>query len=264
MKRCLLSSWLDKDTRKRVIHYLFPQVCMVCGKVLDDGCNSVTKLGNLGICITCLSKLPIRLPEERVMDCLSDPYDEDPIPDFQVWSLFHYDMPVTMLLRRLKFQNGEYCGEMLGKLMARELERDLPFHPDCVIPIPLSEKRLASRGYNQAAVLGGEIAKRLNIPLLEGALVRTRHTRQQSRYVEPGRRMENVASAFGVEETWEVEGLKILLIDDILTSGATLHEAARVLLEQKAGCVLGVTCASHRRTSRQKDEKDTKKSTKCH
>lgn len=248
---------LDKEHWKEVVHYFFPTVCIVCGKVLVEGQNSTPQLKAMGLCKTCLSQLPLRVGEERVHPCLSDPYEEDPVPDLQVWVLFHYEMPVTSLLRRLKFNDGEYCGLALGKLMGRELRYDLPFRPDAVVPIPLSEKRLEKRGYNQAGIIAGEIAKALGVPLLQEVLFRKRHTKQQSRFSDPLVRQKNIEGAFGVKEDWDIEGLRILVVDDILTTGATIHEAAKALISAGAGDVLGVVCASHRVVSRQKDEKET-------
>ena len=254
----------DKETWRAVLRYFFPPVCITCGRVLVNGYNSNSALISLGICRTCLSQLPVRLSEERLMPCLSDAYEEDPVPDLQAWALFHYEMPITSLLRRLKFQNGEYCGTMLGKLMGREILHDLPYQPDAVVPIPLSEKRRAARGYNQAALLAQEIAASLQVPMLEEVLFRKRHTKQQSRFSDPLVRQKNIEGAFGVREDWDIEGLRILVVDDILTSGATIHEAARTLVSAGAGDVLGVVCASHRAVSRQKDEKEIKNRTKCH
>ena len=155
-------------------------------------------------------------------------------------------MPVTKLLRNLKFQSWLYAGKLLGHLIAREFPDDLPVRWDAVIPVPLSRQRMRKRGYNQASVLGAELAEKLGIPLLEEALVRTRNTHQQSRYSDPVQRSENVESAFAVEEAWDIKGWNILLVDDILTTGATLHEAARVLYEAGASCVTGVVAATHR------------------
>ena len=241
---------MDTATLKKwsgeVIRFLFPDVCMLCGRILSPGDNCGPETKKLQICTHCLTQFPVRLPEDRLFPCLSDPYDSDPIPEFAVWALFHYEMPVTKLLRNLKFQNWIYAGKLLGDLLAREFPKDIPGAWDAVIPIPLSEKRKRERGYNQAAVLGAALAEKLEIPLMEETLVRTRHTHRQSRYQDPAERSENVKSAFAVEDGWDIEGWNVLLVDDILTTGATLHEAARMLCAAGASCVLGVVAATHR------------------
>ncbi len=241
------------------MHFCFPPTCIVCRRVLVEDVNCNTYLQELGLCRSCLSMLPLRLEEERWHPCLSDPYEEDPVSDFRVWVMFHYDQAIPGLLRRLKFSRAPYCGHALGSLMARELPEDLPFRPNAVIPIPLSAKRLQQRGYNQAAVLGAKIAQRLSVPLLENVLVRTRHTKQQSRYIDPRLREENVEGAFAVAEDWDIRGWNVLVVDDILTSGATLHEAARVLRQNQAATIAGAVCASHRQDYHEKVQKIRKK-----
>lgn len=226
--------------------FLFPSVCMVCGHLLVVGDNCSEQLKELQICVRCLSTFPVRLEKERWFPCLSNPYETDPIPDFKVWTMLHYRMPVTMLLRRMKFHSAQYCGTLIGTLMGREFPKDLPVTWQAVIPIPLSEKRRETRGFNQAEVLGEKLAEAISVPMLPEVLVRTRHTSQQSRFQDPLQRDSNVSGAFAVESSWDISGWNILLLDDILTSGATLHEAARVLYQAGAALVVGVAAATHR------------------
>ena len=228
------------------VHILFPTVCMVCGRVLIVGDNCSQGLYEMNICTHCFSRFPIRDSGSRWFSCLSDPYEDDPISDFGVWTLFRYESPVTDLLRGLKFHSLQNAGELLGHVMGREFGEWYGQRADAVIPIPLSEKRKKKRGYNQASILGQGIASYLDTPLLENVLVRVRHTKQQSRFSDPVRRELNIEGAFGVSETWDVTGWNIILVDDILTTGATMHEAAKALVEKGASSVVGVTCASHR------------------
>ena len=243
-----LTNTLDIDIHAildQVTDYLFPPVCMLCGRALSER-NASPYLKSRQLCVRCLSTFPVRLQNERWFPCLSNPYETDPIPDFSVWALFHYETPVTRLLRRLKFQSASYCGNLLGDLMGREFPKDLDVSFTCVIPIPLSEKRLAKRGFNQSVLLGEGLSKELSVPLLENVLIRKRHTHQQSRFQDPSLREGNVSGAFSVDESWDIRGWNILLVDDILTSGATLHEAARILYSEGANLVVGAVAATHR------------------
>jgi ComF family protein len=241
-----MDSMKMKRAAKELVHLFFPSVCMVCGRVLVSGQNCTSGLLEMNLCLACLSAMPLRLSRERWFPCLSDPYSGDPIPDFMVWVLFRYEMPVSELLRRMKFHSAKYCGQTLGILMGRELSRAVTFRPDAVLPIPLSEQRRKKRGYNQAAVLGAGVSRYFDTPLLENVLVRVRHTKQQSRFHDPVARAQNLENAFDVSEEWDIRGWNIVLVDDILTTGATLHEAAKVLLEKGAASVIGAVCASHR------------------
>ncbi len=230
--------------------FLFPPVCMVCGHILVPGDNCSKQMKDLQICVKCLSTFPVRLENERWFPCLSNGYETDPIPDFKVWTMLHYRMPVTMLLRRMKFQSAQYCGTLIGYLMGREFPRNLPLKFQAILPIPLSDQRRESRGFNQAEVLGEQLSSAISVPMLTEVLVRTRHTKQQSRYKDPLQRDSNVVGAFAVDESWDITGWNILLIDDILTSGATLHEAAKVLYAAGAAQIIGVVAATHRENSK--------------
>jgi ComF family protein len=231
---------------REAVRFLFPNICMICGRVLVEGRNCGHTTGKLQICTSCLSTFPVRSSSERWFPCLSHPSEQDPAPDLSVWALFHYDAPVTMLLRSMKFNSKIYCGTLIGELIGREFPMDFPFEWDAVIPIPLSEKRLEKRGFNQAEILAGGLAKHLNIPICNNVIRRTRNTHQQSRFTKPAERAANVKGAFAMGEEWDITGWNILLVDDILTTGSTMHEAARILLENGACRVFGVVAATHR------------------
>lgn len=235
-----------KKAVQATLSFLFPSVCVICGRVLVEDGNCGNETRKLQICTSCLSKLPLRLSTERWFPCLSEPYSDDPIPEFSVWALFHYETPVTVLVRRLKFFSETYCGELLSELMGREFPKDTPVKWDAVVPVPLSEKRLRKRGYNQAEVLAKGLSEHLNVPLCNNVIRKVRHTKQQSRYTEPMERCRNVEGAYAIDETWDITGWNILLVDDVLTTGATLHEAAKVLFENGAATVVGAVCATHR------------------
>lgn len=228
------------------VHFLFPSVCMVCRRVLVEEKNCGAKMLDLQICSSCLSSFPVRVTSERWFPCLSDPYEGDPVPDLPVWALFHYDVPITILLRQMKFHSRKYCGVLVGELMGREFPSDIPFQWDAVIPLPLSERRMEERGFNQAEVLAKGLSEHLGIPLCNNVIRKVKHTKQQSRFTEPSQRAENVKGAFAVNEKWDISGWNILLVDDILTTGATMHEAAKVLLESGACRVIGAVAATHR------------------
>ncbi len=235
-----------RNAANAALSFLFPEVCINCGRVLVERDNCGKRTRELQICTSCLCKLPVRVENERWFPCLSEPYEEDPIPDFSVWALFHYEMPVTLLVKRLKFFSEIYCGQLLADLMGREFPKNTPVKWDAVVPVPLSEKRLRKRGYNQAEVLAKGISNHLRIPLCNNVIRKVRHTNQQSRYKEPEERRKNVEGAYAIEESWDITGWNILLVDDILTTGSTLHEAAKVLFENGAATVVGVVCATHR------------------
>ena len=117
---------------------------------------------------------------------------------------------------------------------------------DLIIPIPLSEERLEERGFNQAYEICYPAAKINGIPSAEDCLIRTRDTGRQSEIHDSNKRAGNVRDAFKVNDGWDVTGLRIIVVDDVATTGATLHEAAKALYKAGAAKVLCVALAGNR------------------
>jgi len=231
----------------RLCAALFPPVCVFCGRILlkekDDAAAFFSK--KLQICRNCLAILPLRFPEERRISCLSNPYEGDSAPDMQVLVPFRYEDPIVQALRAVKFHDAPYIGITLSFFMSEALLAEAS-HFDAVIPVPLSSQRRKKRGYNQAELLAEPLARRMNVPYVPAFLIRSRHTRQQSRFSDPILRSVNICDAFSVPDEFDLEGLSILLVDDVTTTGSTLHEAAVTLYRKGAGYVAGIVAASGR------------------
>lgn len=226
---------------------LFPPVCVFCGRILINERDEKAAFFalRLQICRTCLAVLPLRLPNERCFPCLSNSYEGDPIPDLFVIAPFLYEDPIVQALRAVKFHDAPYLGTSLSFFMSEAVLANGDVF-DAVIPIPLSARRRRKRGYNQAELLAKPLAQRMNVPYLPSFLTRLRHTQQQSRFSNPFLRSANVSGAFAVPDDCDLEGLSILLVDDVTTTGSTLHEAAVTLYKQGARCVAGIAAASGR------------------
>lgn len=226
---------------------LLPNVCIFCKcLILPKREPAADFFGrDLGICVKCLARLPFKEFEKHVVPCLSNPYDDDPIPDLRAVVPFRYHEPIISALRALKFHDAPYVARALAFFMGGAIMRTgITF--DAVIPVPLSEERLKKRGYNQARLLAEPIAKRINLPCPDGFLIRSRDTKQQSRYTDPALRSQNVSGAFLVPEQVCVDNLSILLVDDVFTTGSTIHEASLTLCLAGARYVLALTAASGR------------------
>lgn len=232
---------------------LFPPVCVFCGRILPKETDESAAFfaEELRVCRRCLAVLPLRNPADRRHPCLSNPYSSDPIPGFQVIVPFRYEEPVVTALRALKFHDAPYLGRTLSFFLAEAVRMESGEF-DAVIPIPLSSERQRKRGYNQAAMLAEPLARAMNLPCPENFLVRTRNTSQQSRFIDPNLRCENVRDAFTVPDSADVSGLSILLLDDVSTTGSTLHEAAWTLYRNGARHVAGIAAASGRGDDRLK------------
>lgn len=150
-----------------------------------------------------------------------------------------YGGPAGGLVRNLKYRGVSRLAEPMGRQMVRAFERLQPAMIDCVVPVPMHVRRTRKRGVNQAMLLAREVAAGLGLPM-EEALVRTRNTRQQARLAD-AERLHNLDGAFAV--TADVAGKRVLLVDDVCTTGATANACAGTLLEGGASAVLLVCFA---------------------
>ena len=140
---------------------------------------------------------------------------------------YYYGGPAGGLVRNLKYRGVYQLAEMMGRHMAEAFEALGHVRVDGVVPVPMHPRRVRMRGYNHAELLAGEVAGRLNLPLLK-ALSRSRNTRQQAR-LSDAQRQGNLNRAF--ELRMEVAGKRLLLVDDVCTTWTTANACAKVLSE---------------------------------
>lgn len=137
----------------------------------------------------------------------------------------------------------KHCGKIqYGRFMSRMMIwalRDADIEPDIVMPVPLALRRLRHRTYNQAMILARPIARKYGVPV-DAASVRRKH-RPDMGHKTPQQRRENIHNVFTVVRPDKIRGRKILLVDDVMTSGATLTELCRVLTDAGATAVYGVS-----------------------
>ena len=148
---------------------------------------------------------------------------------------------VRQALHRLKYHRDLALAETLAAILLG-MVRSLGWQVEAVMPVPLGRARQQERGYNQAALLAFPLALGLHVPYRGGVLVRVRETRSQVGLTAAERR-RNVAGAFGVRRPAAVAGRGVLLVDDVMTTGATLDAAAAALKASGARQVFAVTVA---------------------
>lgn len=206
--------------------FLLPASCVLCGKPGVDqrelcaDCHADLPR-NTSACERCALPLPEPLANRNVCGtCLHDP----PVFDIAL-SLFHYTAPVDHLIKRFKFDGKLHLARLLGGLMAERFERG-GANPELIIPVPLHRSRLRERGFNQALELSRPIAGKLGIAVDYQSCVRTRQTSAQS-LLPVKERHTNVKGAFSV--TRPITARHVAIIDDVMTTGHTLAEVARVL-----------------------------------
>ena len=216
-----------------------PPLCPSCRAPLGDGA---------GLCPNCWSKLSLIEPPYCAR--LGIPFTYDPGPGLlsmeaianppaydRARAAVRYDDIARALVHGFKYSDRLDLAPMMGRWMARA-GRELLAEADALIPVPLHWRRLWARRFNQSAALAGAISALAGPPVLHGVLQRVRATPQQVG-LNKNERAENVQGAFQVppEQKAAVSGKRLVLVDDVLTSGATVDTCARALLRAGAGHV---------------------------
>lgn len=216
-----------------------PPLCPSCREPLGDG---------VGLCAACWSRLSLIEPPYCAR--LGIPFVYDPGPGLlsmeaianppayqRARAAVRYDEVAKALVHGFKYGDRLDLAPMMGRWMARA-GRELLTGADGLVPVPLHWRRLWARRFNQSAALAGAISGISGVPVLHGPLKRVRATQQQVG-LSQAQRAENVQGAFRVspEGKAEVTGRRLILIDDVLTSGATVDTCARALLRAGAAQV---------------------------
>ncbi len=209
-----------------LLELFYPSRCAFCGKLV--------KMGE-GMCRNCAKKLPYTGENNaeqhfaNISCCISPLYYEGMVRD---------------ALLRYKFGGAASYSRTFGKIMAKCID-EMHFSCDIITWIPLSRARLRKRGYNQARLLAECVAKELSLPSAE-TIVKLRNNPAQSGINDYKQRQKNVSGIYEPLAPSTAAGKRILLVDDIVTTGATLSEAASVLRKAGAADVAALTAARRR------------------
>ena len=238
--------FLISDIIKRVF---FPDDygCIVCGRrglhrkehgnaVLCDKCFATVKRVGDVVCTKCGRRI-------GSADSLCESCAKHDMRFDLAASVYCYEGAARTLVHRLKYSGAQWIADIGAKQMAEAYDEEA-MPADVITFVPMYPKKERQRGYNQARLLAEGFAKRRGkeaVPLLE----RIRNTTPQSE-LDKDERMENIENAIGVAENMKenVEGKRVLVVDDILTTGSSLDECARALKEQGAAAVYGLCLCS--------------------
>ena len=232
--------WLD-----RLLQRLYPPTCILCGAAGHDG---------LDLCSGCRADLPhnrpacprcaIPLPEEQAVDpegfgspaeagtprtdlVLCGRCQRHPPPFAASYAAFRYEGPVPALVAGMKFRARFNLARLLGQCLALALLEQGAERPGLILPVPLHRKRLRERGYNQALEVAREVSGALAIPIDRTSCIRSLHTSAQVGLDDRERR-RNVRGAFAVLRP--PAAAHVAILDDVVTTGSTVAELARVLV----------------------------------
>jgi len=227
----------------KLVDGLYPPVCVLCGESGQAGYDNNRGTYTTGVdicracqqdlaqnnpaCYQCGIPLPAAESNSRLCcaDCLQSP------PGFtRALAPFLYQWPLDRLVQAFKFQGDLVVGRVLSGLMQENIENLANAAvPDAIIPIPLHRSRQQQRGFNQAGLLAADLAKGLGIPLHENILLRGKLRLPQAE-LDAKARKKNIRGVFALNPGAEKLPAHVVLVDDVMTTGSTLSEAARVLL----------------------------------
>lgn len=208
------------------ISLFYPNIC--------TGCNNPLVGGEHQICLNCLADLPVTGFEKIIDNPVAKIFwGRAEITYATAFCRFDKGGKLQHILHQLKYKGNKEVGQKLGAIYGfRLIQTSFYKEIDAIIPVPLHPKKERARGFNQSNEIGRGMAEAMGKPLITNNLIRDVHTESQTR---KGRfeRWENVSGIFEVRNETELAGKHLLLIDDVVTTGATLEACTQVLLKVK-------------------------------
>jgi ComF family protein len=217
-----------------IFDFFLPRFC--------PGCNKKLSTQEKPVCSNCISSILIsddqRLKNEYARNFAST----NIIKEFYSRYVFETDKTLQQIIHALKYQKQFKLGVFLGALIAEGIKLR-NWQIDLIIPVPIHHLKKAERGYNQSDYIVKGLSKGLNIPYSTKSLKRTKYTESQTG-LHINERAENVTNAFKVKNAKKINGKNILVVDDIITTGATTQECASALVNGGAkivyACSVGI------------------------
>ncbi|MDX1909990.1 MAG: ComF family protein [Saprospiraceae bacterium] len=206
-----------------LLHLLYPELCVACG--------NERPAGNVCFCYRCKAKLAASdmymLKENEFVQRL---WGRLFLETGAAAYYFSRNSPIRMAIHHLKYKNKPEIGILIGREFGQKL-RTVPHFSsvESIIPVPLHPRKERLRGYNQSAMFARGLSEALEIPVLHQVLHRREFTETQTRKKRMDR-FQNVGEVFSVEKPALIEGRHLLLVDDVLTTGATLEVCGQALL----------------------------------
>ena len=218
------------------LDFIFPRYCVGCGREGEFLCSTCLRTINRivpPICPKCGRPQPSGI---LCPDCVSWSASIDGIR-----SPYKFDGVIREAVHQLKYGNLRALSPTLADFIYEYLTIN-PLPVDVIVPVPLHAKRLRERGYNQSGLLAGDLSKLTGLPAVENSLVRQRNTVPQAKTANVNQRHKNITGAFLCRND-ELKGKRVLLIDDVSTSGSTLDACAQAMKAAGATSVWGLTVA---------------------
>lgn len=220
-----------------ILDFIFIYECEICHRHLEDK--------KAIICYDCLHKIekvePIKMNETFNLKFGEHGYIT------KAFSCFHFkeENIIQTLIHELKYRNKKSIGILLGEIVGNAIKYDNDFtSADALIPVPLHKIRLRERGYNQSELIAQGISKTTGIRVINDMLIRRKNTQTQTK-LNFEQRKENVKDAFMINKKYKsfIVGKKFIIVDDVITTGSTITECAKELINSSASQVLALSVA---------------------
>lgn len=212
-----------KEIKESILHVVFPHVC--------DGCGSDLVNIESCLCIRCVASLPETNFEQHAGNPVEKLFwGRMPVVNAAAHFYFTKESLMQHLMHQFKYKRNKELGLQLGRMLGNDLISSARFkNIDALVPLPLFPSKEKKRGYNQATVLCDGMAEILNLPVLTNVITRPQHTETQTK---KGRieRWKNIEGKFLLKDPQAIQNKHLLLVDDVVTTGATLEACGNELL----------------------------------
>lgn len=228
-----------KEIKESLLHLFFPHICAGCGNDILSPSTAV--------CMRCLNTMP----ETRFELHTNNPVEKIfwgrlPIESATAQFYFTKESLMQRLMHQFKYKGNKELGLQLGSIMGEQLADSGRFDVDALVPLPLFPGKEKRRGFNQAAVLCEGIARKMQLPVLDNVVSRPQHTDTQTK---KGRieRWKNIEGKFIITNPSAVHNKHVLLIDDVITTGATLEACgSEIVKEENVKLSIATLCVAAR------------------
>lgn len=212
-----------KEIKDSVLHLLFPHICTGCGSDILHG-ESV-------LCMRCIDAMPetnFELHPDNPVEKIF--WGRLPLAGATAQFYFTKESLMQHLMHQFKYKGNKELGMQLGKIMGEQIKKSARFEADALVPLPLFAAKEKRRGYNQAAILCEGMAEAMNLPVLDRIISRPQYTETQTK---KGRieRWKNMEGKFILSDADAIKNMHLLLVDDVVTTGATLEACGNELLK---------------------------------